>query len=113
MSDCLFCSIVAGDIPADKVAETDEVLVFRDIDPKAPSHLLAIPKEHYVNVAELSEADADLAGRLLATLTSVSEISGNTEGYRVVFNTGQLGGQTVDHVHAHLLAGRQMTWPPG
>lgn len=113
MSNCLFCSIVSGDIPADKVAETEDILVFRDIDPKAPSHLLAIPKKHYANVAELAADQPELTGKLLATLTGVSEIPGSTEGYRVVFNTGEQGGQTVDHVHAHLLGGRQMAWPPG
>lgn len=113
MTNCLFCSIVKGDIPADKVAETDEVLVFRDIDPKAPTHILAIPKEHFANVAELSTANPELAGRLLEQLTQAGETEGLTEGFRVVFNTGEQGGQTVDHVHAHLLGGRQLTWPPG
>ena len=113
MTNCLFCSIVVGDIPADKVAETEDVLVFRDVDPKAPSHLLAIPKKHYANIAELAAADPKLAGRLLSTLTEAGEAEGLTDGYRVVFNTGDKGGQTVDHVHGHLLGGRQLNWPPG
>lgn len=112
MTDCLFCKIAQGEIPAERVAETDELLVFRDVDPRAPTHLLAIPRKHYANVAELSTDDPALAGRLLQALTGVSEITGSN-GYRVVFNTGDEGGQTVDHVHAHLLGGRQMTWPPG
>lgn len=112
MTDCLFCKIAQGEIPAERIAETDELLVFRDVDPRAPTHLLAIPRKHYANVAELSTDDPTLAGRLLQALTGVSEIAGSN-GYRVVFNTGDEGGQTVDHVHAHLLGGRQMTWPPG
>lgn len=113
MTDCLFCSIVAGGIPADKVAETEDVLVFRDIDPKAPSHLLAIPKQHYANVAELVAGDQALAGLLLEALTDAGAAAGLDDGYRIVFNTGVAGGQTVDHVHAHLLGGRQLNWPPG
>ena len=96
MADCLFCSIVAGDIPATGVAETDRVLAFRDINPQAPTHVLVIPKEHYPNVAALAAAEG------------VSDT-----GYRVVFNTGDQAGQTVHHVHAHLLGGRDLTWPPG
>lgn len=113
MSNCLFCAIAAGDVPADKVIETEELVVFRDIDPQAPSHVLAIPKTHYANVGELAAANPNLAGQLLNQLALVGASEGLVEGFRVVFNTGPAGGQTVDHVHAHLLGGRQLTWPPG
>lgn len=113
MPDCLFCSIVAGDIPADVVLSTDQVLAFRDIDPKAPTHVLVIPKDHHANVGELAQRDPELAGALLDAARQVAEAEGIADGYRLVFNTGADAGQTVFHVHAHVLGGRDLGWPPG
>ena len=113
MPDCLFCSIVAGDIPADVVLSTDQVLAFRDIDPKAPTHVLVIPRDHHANVGELAQRDPELAGALLDAARQVAEAEGIADGYRLVFNTGADAGQTVFHVHAHVLGGRDLGWPPG
>lgn len=109
--NCLFCDIVAGQIPADVVARTDRVLAFRDIAPAAPTHILVIPLEHHRDVASLVEADSELAAEVLAMAAQLgADLAG---GYRVVFNTGADGGQAVFHVHAHVLGGRQLAWPPG
>ncbi|WP_425455338.1 histidine triad nucleotide-binding protein [Allorhizocola rhizosphaerae] len=105
MSDCLFCKIVAGDLPASLVHETGNTLAFRDISPKAPVHVLVIPKAHYANVAELGAADPALAGDVLATAAAVAEKEGVRDTFRLVFNTGAAMGQTVFHVHAHVLGG--------
>ena len=113
MSDCLFCRIVAGEIPATVVLDTDEVLAFRDIAPAAPTHVVVVPKAHHVDVAALTAADPDLAGRLLAAGAAVAAQEGLDEGFRLVFITGAHGGQTVFHVHLHVLGGRHMGWPPG
>ena len=113
MSDCLFCRIVAGEIPATIVHETDRVLAFRDIAPQAPVHVVVIPKEHWADIAMLAANDRDLAGELLDEVTQVAADEGLGDGFRIVFNTGPDGGQTVDHVHAHLLGGRGLGWPPG
>lgn len=113
VADCLFCSIVAGDIPADVVLSTDDVLAFRDIDPKAPTHVLVIPKAHHANAGELAGADPELAGQVLAAARQVAEAEGIADGYRLVFNTGADAGQTVFHAHAHVLGGRDLGWPPG
>jgi len=113
MTDCLFCRIVAGEIPATVVHETDEVLAFRDISPQAPTHVVVVPKQHHENAAALAAADEALAGRLLAAGAAVAEAEGLEEGYRFVLNTGADGGQTVFHVHLHVLGGRSLTWPPG
>jgi len=103
---CLFCRIVAGEIPATVVHETDSTLAFRDIGPKAPVHVLVIPKAHHANVGELSAADPALAGAVLAAVGAVAKAEGLTgDGYRVIFNTGAHGGQEVDHAHAHVLGG--------
>ncbi|MCA1823622.1 MAG: histidine triad nucleotide-binding protein [Mycobacteriales bacterium] len=113
-TDCLFCRIVAGEIPAQVVRETATTIAFRDIDPQAPTHVLVVPREHYATVAELAAADGGLVGDLVAEAVAIAASEGIAErGYRLVFNTGVAGGQTVDHVHCHLLGGRQMTWPPG
>jgi histidine triad (HIT) family protein len=112
--DCLFCRIVAGEIPADVVVETDECLAFRDINPQAPTHVLVIPKAHHPNLAAVAAADPDLAAKLVATCADAAAKEELVEsGYRVVFNTGTDGGQEVQHVHGHVLGGRRMTWPPG
>ncbi len=107
MSDtCLFCRIVAGEIPATVVHETDTTLAFRDIGPKAPVHVLVIPKAHHANVGELGAADPALAGAVLAAAGAVAKVEGLTgDGYRVIFNTGAHGGQEVDHAHAHVVGG--------
>ena len=112
MSDCLFCKIAAGEIPAEIVKRTDKFVAFRDISPQAPTHVLVIPTYH---VASLNDAkDPDLLGRLLAFARDLARESGAAErGYRVVVNTNPDGGQTVFHLHLHLLAGRVMKWPPG
>ena len=114
MSECLFCAIVAGDIPAEVVDESVHSIAFRDITPQAPTHLLVIPREHYADAAELSGADPALTAALLADATRVAGDLGLAQGgYRMVLNTGGDGGQTVHHVHIHILGGRQMGWPPG
>ena len=112
MSDCLFCRIVRKEIPAQIVAESDACLAFRDISPQAPTHVLVIPKMHYDS---LSSAGAAMGMAMMAImLAEVAATLGVAEsGYRVVVNTGSDGGQTVHHLHAHLLAGRSMSWPPG
>jgi histidine triad (HIT) family protein len=104
--DCLFCRIVAKEIPATVVHETDTTLAFRDIAPKAPVHVLVIPKAHYATAAELAAADPALAGAVLAAAGTVAELEGvSGSGYRLIFNTGRHGGQEVDHVHVHVLGG--------
>ena len=114
MADCLFCAIVAGEIPATTVLETDRILAFRDINPQAPTHVLVIPKAHYPDVAALAAADAALLGDVISAAEQVAAAEGVDEtGYRVVFNTGAQAGQTVPHVHGHVLGGRAFTWPPG
>ena len=114
MAECLFCAIVAGEIPATKVLETDRILAFRDINPQAPTHVLVIAKAHYPDVAALAAADAALLGEVIGAVQQVAAADGVAEtGYRVVFNTGAEAGQTVPHVHGHLLGGRALAWPPG
>lgn len=113
MSDCLFCSIVEGEIPATVVHETDDVLAFRDIAPQAPTHVVVIPKAHHDDIASLSAADPGLTASLMAAAADVARLEGLGEGFRVVLNTGADGGQTVFHVHAHVLGGRGLGWPPG
>ena len=114
MPDCPFCQIVAGDIPAQRVLESDRTLAFRDINPKAPVHVLVVPKEHYPDAAALAAADAGLLDEVVAQAHKVAVGENiDREGYRLVFNTGERAGQTVQHAHAHVLGGRTMTWPPG
>ncbi|GAA1512146.1 histidine triad nucleotide-binding protein [Sphaerisporangium rubeum] len=114
MTDCLFCKIVSKNIPATVVHETDRTVAFRDLDPQAPTHVLVIPKGHYENAAALAEADDGLADEVLKAAHAVAVREGVAgDGYRIVFNTGPKAGQTVFHVHAHVLGGRPMTWPPG
>jgi histidine triad (HIT) family protein len=106
VSDCLFCKIVAGEIPATVVHETDQTLAFRDLAPQAPVHVLVIPKAHHPDVAALAEADPGLAGQVLVSAAAVAKAEGlSTDGYRVIFNTGGHGGQEVLHVHAHVVGG--------
>ena len=114
MAECLFCAIAAGEIPATRLAETDRVLAFRDIDPHAPTHVLVIPKAHYPDVAALAAADSGLLGEVITEAHRVAAEEGVSDsGYRIVFNTGEEAGQAVPHVHAHVLGGRALTWPPG
>ncbi len=113
MEDCLFCGIVAGEIPATVVQEDARFVAFRDIGPQAPTHVLVIPREHHADLGALVAAAPALAGELMAAAVKVAEQEGLDAGYRLVLNTGRDGGQTVDHVHAHVLGGRRMTWPPG
>jgi len=112
-SDCLFCKIVAGSIPAKRVYEDELCLCFADIHPQAPTHLLIIPKEHIASQAQAQETHAALLGHLMGTAASIARSEKLDRGYRVVINTGPDGGQTVDHLHLHLLGGRHMGWPPG
>jgi histidine triad (HIT) family protein len=104
---------VAGTIPAKKIREDELVLAFHDIEPKAPTHILVIPKKHLVSLADATAADEALLGRLLLTAGEIAREEGLGKGYRIVISTGPEGGQTVDHLHVHLLGGRQMHWPPG
>ena len=112
-SDCLFCKIVAGAIPAKHIYEDDLCLCFADINPQAPTHVLLIPKEHIASQAHAEEEHGPLLGHLMAKAALIARTSGLNRGYRVVINTGPDGGQTVDHLHLHLLGGRAMHWPPG
>jgi histidine triad (HIT) family protein len=112
--DCLFCKIGAGTIPADIVHQDDLVLAFRDINPKAPTHVLLIPRRHIASAADLSGTDAEMLGRLFAVGAQVARDEGVAErGYRLVSNVGAGAGQSVFHLHFHLLGGRSMSWPPG
>lgn len=109
---CLFCRIVVGEIPSDRVLETDEVIVLRDINPKAPTHVLIIPRRHVPSVAELTDADAGLLSALFAAVRQFTEQTG-LRSYRLASNVGAEAGQSVFHLHFHLLGGRPMEWPPG
>ncbi|NDC82742.1 HIT domain-containing protein [bacterium] len=113
MSDCLFCNIVKGHIPAKRLFESESVLAFLDIDPKAPSHVLVIPKVHLANVIELSKYAPSLSFELMDAIGSIASTLNLTSGFRIVSNTGDDGGQTVHHLHFHILGGRPMGWPPG
>lgn len=115
MSDsCLFCRIARGEIPARIAAQDDLVLAFHDIDPKAPTHVLVIPREHVASVDAMGEAHGPVLARMVTTAQQVAgEVGADLDGYRLVFNHGSNAGQSVDHVHMHLLAGRKLGWPPG
>lgn len=109
---CLFCKIVAGEIPATVVATSERSIAFRDLTPVAPTHVLVIPREHHNNLVELA-AEPDQLADLVLLAGQVAEQEDLDRGYRLVANTGNLGGQTVYHIHLHVLGGRQMQWPPG
>jgi histidine triad (HIT) family protein len=114
MSDCIFCKIISGDIPAKVVFEDDRVLAFEDIHPQAPTHILLIPKAHYASLNQVPEDQTDLIGHMLMTARRIAGERGiGEEGFRIVLNTGPNSGQDVFHIHFHLLGGRRMTWPPG
>jgi histidine triad (HIT) family protein len=110
--DCLFCRIAAGEMPADVVYADDAVVAFRDINPRAPTHVLAIPRRHVPSVADLTDADGPMLAALFGALRRVAEEAG-LRGYRIVSNVGAEAGQSVFHVHFHLLGGRSLSWPPG
>jgi len=113
VSDCLFCRIVAGEVPADVVHETPRTLAFRDISPQAPVHVLVVPRDHHADMAAAVDADPALAAEVLAAAVAVARAEGLDGGYRLVANTGDDGGQTVHHLHVHVLGGRRLSWPPG
>ena len=113
MSGCLFCRVVAGEVPGDVVHETDRTLAFRDIAPQAPTHVLVVPKDHHADVGALADADPSLVSEVFAAAVAVARAEGLTGGYRLVANTGDDGGQTVHHLHVHVLGGRGLSWPPG
>ncbi len=110
--DCLFCKIVAGEIPADVVHRTETTVAFRDLNAQAPTHVLVVPTSHQPDAASLAAADPAGVGQLVAAAHEVAAAEG-LEGYRMVFNTGAAAGQTVFHVHLHVLGGRDLGWPPG
>jgi histidine triad (HIT) family protein len=112
--DCLFCKIVAGSLPSTKEHEDDLVVAFRDIAPRAPTHILVVPRDHIASAADLTDADGPLLGRMFAVAAELARRAGIADaGYRLVSNVGQWGGQSVDHLHIHLLGGRPFEWPPG
>lgn len=111
--DCLFCRIVRGEIPTKKVYEDEETFVFEDINPQAPTHVLIIPKKHIVDVKEAKPEDAEIIGKLHLVAAKIARKRNIENGYRTVFNVGPGAGQSVFHLHLHLLGGRPLTWPPG
>ncbi|WP_457110277.1 histidine triad nucleotide-binding protein [Marmoricola sp. URHA0025 HA25] len=111
--ECLFCKIVAGEIPAEVVHETATTVAFRDLEPQAPTHVLVVPRSHYPNAAELAAGEPATAAHLFDAAREIAAQEGLAEGYRLVLNTGPAAHQTVFHVHVHLLGGRSMGWPPG
>ena len=115
MSDCIFCKIANKEINSNVVFEDDMVIAIRDLDPKAPEHVLIIPKKHIASVNEFQDSDKELAAHILVDVVQkvASKLNIDKSGYRVVINTGDDGGQTVHHLHVHILGGRSMTWPPG
>lgn len=111
---CLFCRIISGEIPSNKVYEDEYLYAFRDIDPKAPVHILVVPKLHVSGINELDEDNSEVAARALVAIRDIAKMEGIAEtGYRVVINSGRDGQQSVDHLHFHLLGGRTLEWPPG
>ena len=113
-SDCLFCKISRGDVPADIVFENDSVVAFKDINPKAPTHILIIPRRHLSTINDIGwDAAADVGALFVAAATIASDLGFADDGYRAVMNCNEAAGQTVFHIHLHLLAGRPLSWPPG
>jgi histidine triad (HIT) family protein len=113
MADCLFCKISKGEIPSTKVYEDDQVFAFLDIDPQAPKHILVIPKAHIPSAAAITTENSGIVAHIFEVIATLAAEQGFAEGFRVVSNVGEQGGQTVPHLHFHVLAGRDMTWPPG
>jgi histidine triad (HIT) family protein len=113
-ADCLFCRIVGGELPSTIVDEDEDVLAIRDIAPRAPTHVLLMPRAHIASAADLTEADGPFLGRLFAMAAAIARREGIADdGYRLISNVGRWGGQTVDHLHVHLMGGRAFDWPPG
>jgi histidine triad (HIT) family protein len=113
-ADCIFCRIVAGEIPSEMVYDDDLVVVIRDINPRAPTHLLVLPRAHIPSATSISRQDGELMGRIFGVASELARDLGlDDNGYRIVTNVGAWGGQTVDHLHFHLMGGRSFTWPPG
>ena len=110
--DCVFCKIVDKDIPSDTIYEDDQIIAFNDLDPQAPIHFLVIPKKHITSLATLDESDSDLVAKIMLVIQKLAK-ENNLEGYRVVTNIGEDGGQSVPHLHFHVLGGRAFHWPPG
>ena len=113
MSDCLFCKIAAGEIPSNKVYEDELVYAFYDIDPQAPVHILVIPKEHIQSVSQITPENQEIVGHIFTVIAKLAKELDLKDGYRVVSNVGEQGGQSVPHLHFHLLGGRNLGWPPG
>ena len=114
MTDCIFCKIVSGDIPADKIFENDHVIGFRDLNPQAPTHVLVIPKKHISTINDIQAEDRSLVGEMFLAAQKIAANEGLSErGYRTVMNCNEEAGQTVFHIHLHVLGGRRMHWPPG
>ena len=114
MENCLFCKIIKGEIPSTKVYEDESVLAFLDIEPQAPKHIIIIPKEHISSANEITEENSAVIAKVFEAAAKIAKEQGFSEdGYRIVNNCGKDGGQTVGHIHFHLLAGRNLTWPPG
>ena len=114
MDGCIFCAIVAGEVPADVVERTSRTVAFRDLDPQAPTHVLVVPTGHVASAAEIGPEHAEVLAEMVTTARSVAEAEGILEpGYRLVLNVGDDAGNTVAHLHLHLLGGRRMAWPPG
>ncbi|MCD6351455.1 MAG: histidine triad nucleotide-binding protein [Armatimonadetes bacterium] len=114
MSDCLFCRIAEGEIPSDIVYQDEEIVAFRDINPQGPVHILVIPRQHLAGMNDARDDQAALLGRLLLVARQLAEEEGIAQsGYRLVINQGRQAGQSVDHLHVHLIGGRPMSWPPG
>jgi histidine triad (HIT) family protein len=112
-TDCLFCKIVSKDVPAQVVLDRDDVLAFRDVNPQAPTHVLVIPKQHLASLEALTEGHGELLTSLVAAANEVAREDGVAGGWRLVTNIGRAAGQSVDHLHLHVLGGRGFTWPPG
>lgn len=114
MSDCLFCKIINGEIPSEKVYEDDKVYAFKDVNPQAPIHFLVVPKEHISSALELNDSNKDVVGHVFTVVSEIAKDMGfDKNGFRIVNNCGKDGGQTVGHLHFHVLAGRNIGWPPG
>lgn len=113
MNDCLFCKIIKGEIPSSKVYEDEQVYAFNDIDPQAPVHILIIPKEHIASAAEITSENSHLVAHIFEVAAKIAKEQNFKDGFRIVSNCGDSAGQSVKHLHFHLLSGRDFTWPPG
>ena len=113
MSDCLFCKIIAGEIPSNKVYEDDEILAFNDVAPQAPVHFLIVPKKHMASLDDTTDEDAALLAHIMLKIKDIAKDLGLENGYRVIINTGEDGMQSVKHLHVHVLGKRRLLWPPG